>query len=246
MNRASKSIKIPALMSVLRAHYGKTRAPVMSLMDSRGNTPFEILVATILSARTLDQTTGSVCRKMFRVVRTPADLRRIPLKKLEKLVYPAGFYRVKARHLKALPAELDRLFGGRIPDTAAELMRLPGVGLKTANLVAAQAFNRAEICVDIHVHRISNRLGLVSTRSPEQTEAALRAVFPRKYWRELNHLLVAFGQTICRPVSPKCGQCPLKQSCRYANSEENGEIVCHKKTGNSYYGAKTPATLRRG
>jgi len=133
------------------------------------------------------------------------------------MLYPVGFYRVKARQLKKLPEALERLFGGKIPGTAEELMRLPGVGRKTANLVAASSFNRDEICVDIHVHRISNRLGLVRARTPRATEEGLRKVVPRKYWRELNHLLVAFGQTLCRPIHPKCGICPIRIYCRFAN-----------------------------
>jgi len=204
-----KAADIKNLVSILRRHYRNCRAPVTMLSRCRGNAPFETLVATILSSRTLDQTTAAVCQKLFRVARNSDDLKRISLRKLEKLIYPAGFYRVKARQLKKLPETLDRLFGGRIPATAENLMRLPGVGRKTANLVAARAFGKDEICVDIHVHRISNRLGLVRTKTPIETEAALKRVVPRRYWRDLNHLLVAFGQTVCRPRYPKCAQCPL-------------------------------------
>ena len=187
-----------------------------ALIRRRGSAPFKTLVATILSSRTLDQTTAAACQKLFRVVRTPADLKRIALSKLEKLIYPVGFYRVKARQLKALPEALDRMFGGRIPAATDDLMRLPGVGRKTANLVAAQAFGKDEICVDVHVHRISNRLGIVCTKRPPETESALKRIFPKKYWRELNGLFVALGQTICRPLSPQCGRCPLRRYCRYA------------------------------
>jgi len=215
MKKAINNIK--KIISILRRHYKKCRAPVTILSSCRGNAPFETLVSTILSSRTLDQTTTAVCRKLFRVVRGPRDLKRISLPRLEKLVYPAGFYRVKARQLKELPGTLDRLFGGRIPGTAENLMRLPGVGRKTANLVAAQAFNRAEICVDVHVQRISNRLGLVRTKTPRETEEALKRVVPKRYWRDLNHLLVAFGQTVCRPRHPKCGECPIKIYCQFAN-----------------------------
>ena len=224
-----ESANITKLVAVLRRHYKKCRAPVatfppladLPLAESGsalgGNAPFETLVATILSSRTLDQTTTAVCRKLFRVVRSSRDLKGISLRKLERLVYPAGFYRVKARQLKKLPETLDRLFGGCIPDTAENLMRLPGVGRKTANLVAALAFNKDEICVDVHVQRITNRLGLVRTKTPRETEEALKRIVPKRYWRELNHLLVAFGQTVCRPRHPKCGECPLKIYCRFAN-----------------------------
>jgi len=188
---------------------------VAELTRCRGSSPFKTLVATILSSRTLDQTTALACKKLFSVARKSIDLDNISLRELEKLIYPVGFYRVKARQLKKLPEALEREFGGRIPDTAEKLMRLPGVGRKTANLVASTVFGRDEICVDVHVHRISNRLGLVRTKSPNETEQALRRVIPGKYWRELNHLLVAFGQTICRPVNPDCPQCQLRNSCLY-------------------------------
>jgi len=208
---------ISKLISILRAHYRKSRPPVARLSRCCINKPFQTLVATILSSRTLDQTTTAACQKLFRVARNPADLQRIPVSRLEKLIYPVGFYRVKARQLKALPEALDRMFGGHIPDTVDDLMRLPGVGRKTANLVAARAFGKDEICVDVHVHRISNRLGLVRTKRPLETENALKSAVPRKYWRDLNHLLVAFGQTICRPLSPQCGKCPLRLRCRWAS-----------------------------
>ena len=138
-----------------------------------------------------------------------------------------GFYHVKAKQLKKLPATLDHLFAGKMPDTVAGLMRLPGVGRKTANLVASRAFGRAEICVDTHVHRISNRLGLVRTRTPLETEFKLKRIIPRKYWREINHLMVAFGQTICRPLRPKCEQCPINRYCRYYKIM----VVCAKNRG---------------
>ena len=213
-----KAVDIKKLFSVLRRHYRNCRAPVTRLSRCRGNTPFKTLVATILSSRTLDLTTMAACQKLFHVVRSHNGLKRISLPGLEKLIYPVGFYRVKARQLKALPEALDRMFDGRIPDTANNLMRLPGVGRKTANLVAALVFNRSEICVDIHVHRISNRLGLVCTKTPAETEKALKRVVPRKYWRDLNHLLVAFGQTICRPRHPKCSECPLRKYCQLASN----------------------------
>ena len=212
-----KAANIKKLISVLRSHYKNCRAPVTRLGYCCGDAPFETLVSTILSSRTLDQTTAAACQKLFRVARNHDDFRRISLRKLEKLIYPVGFYRVKARQLKKMPGTLDRLFGGRIPDTAEDLMRLPGVGRKTANLVAARAFGKDEICVDVHVHRISNRLGLVRTKTPAETEEALKRVVPRRYWRDLNHLLVAFGQTVCRPRHPKCTKCPLGKYCRFAN-----------------------------
>lgn len=220
---------IKKIIFLLRRHYKASRAPVTVLSHCRGNAPFETLVSTILSSRTLDQTTTAVCGRLFREVRNVEGLRRISLKKLEKMIYPVGFYRVKARHLKKLPETLASLFAGRIPDTADDLMRLPGVGRKTANLVAAQAFNRAEICVDVHVHRIGNRLGIIRTKTPAETETALKRVFPKIYWRDLNHLLVALGQTVCRPRHPKCGECPLKIYCRFNRDRITGYYADHRK-----------------
>jgi len=218
-----KNADIKKIIFILRRHYRTCRAPVTSLSQCRGNEPFKTLVSTILSSRTLDQTTITVCRKLFKVVRSGDDLRRISLPGLEKLIYPAGFYRVKARQLKKLPEALDRLFNSRIPDTAENLMRLPGVGRKTANLVAAQTFNRAEICVDVHVHRITNRLGFARTKTPVETESALKKIVPKRYWRDLNHLLVAFGQTVCRPRHPKCQECPLRIYCRFSGRVSVGK-----------------------
>ncbi|MDD5484159.1 MAG: endonuclease III [Kiritimatiellae bacterium] len=207
----TRSTDIKKIISVLRRHYKKSRAPVTGLSRRCGNTPFQTLVAAILSSRTLDQTTAAACLNLSRAARVPADLQRMSAARIAKLIYPVGFYRVKARQLKALPETLNRLFGGRIPDTAAELMLLPGVGRKIANLVAARAFGRNEICVDVHVHRISNRLGLVRTKDPLATENALKSAVPARYWRNLNHLLVALGQTICRPTAPQCAKCPLNR-----------------------------------
>jgi endonuclease-3 len=219
----NKDADIKRMILILRRHYKACRAPVTTLGRCRGKDPFKTLVSTILSSRTLDQTTIAACRRLFKVVRSGDDLRRISLRSLERLIYPVGFYRVKARQLKELPGALDRLFGGRIPETAGNLARLPGVGRKTANLVAAQAFGRAEICVDVHVHRISNRLGLVRTKTPAGTEEALKRVIPKRYWRDLNHLLVAFGQTVCRPLHPKCRECPLNKYCRWAGKISPGK-----------------------
>jgi endonuclease III len=201
------------VMRILKREYAKKRAPIVELIQARTNDPFQVLVATILSARTLDQTTAAACRKLFGVVRNLGELRRVPRLRLERLVYPVGFYRTKARLLKQLPASLDERFNGVIPDTVENLIRLPGVGRKTANLVVAVAFDKPAICVDVHVHRISNRWGLVRTRTPLQTEMVLRRRLPVKYWKVFNSYLVSFGQSVCRGVRPKCGACPIYAPC---------------------------------
>ena len=197
----------------LRAYFESRHTPVADFMDVRTFDPFRVLVATILSARTKDQTTTLVSERLFKQVTSLADLRRLPLPKLERLIYPVGFYRTKARMLKQLPDTADALFGGRIPDTVEELVRLPGVGRKTANLVVTEAFDKPGICVDVHVHRSCNRLGLLRTRTPLETEMKLRAVLPKRYWKTWNRYLVAYGQTLCLPRGPKCPECVIRRYC---------------------------------
>ena len=187
--------------------------PVIELVESQTQDPFKILVATILSARTKDQTTAEVCKRLFKAVHTAKDLQKKTVKHIEKLIYPVGFYKNKAKYLKALPAALDEEYNGVIPQTVEELVKLPGVGRKTANLVVAVAFKKPAICVDIHVHRISNRFGWVKTKTPFETEMELRRILPKKYWLKINWYLVAYGQSICTPVSPHCSVCTLKKYC---------------------------------
>ena len=204
---------LPAVNRILRREYHKRRAPIVELIEQQTADPFCILVATILSARTKDETTAAVCARLFKIVREPHDFDRLSLAALQRLIFPIGFFRTKARHLKRLPAALDDLFGGRIPDDIDALCRLPGVGRKTANLVRAVAFDKPAVCVDVHVHRISNRLGLVKTKTPLETEMKLRASLPVRYWKTWNSYLVSFGQTVCTPRNPRCRQCPLLKFC---------------------------------
>ena len=206
--------RIRAIHDILAADFLAHPAPVIDLMAAQGESPFRILVATILSARTKDATTAKVVREqLFPAMKGPDDLRRLSVAEIERLIYPVGFYRDKARHLKALPDALDSLFGGVLPDTVEDLCRLPGVGRKTANLVVAQGFGKPGICVDVHVHRISNRLGLVATSTPRETEMRLREILPVGLWRGWNGALVSFGQRTCTPRNPKCGGCPVARLC---------------------------------
>jgi endonuclease-3 len=209
-----KPSDIPYVARVLREEFGKRNAPIVDLIATQTQDPFCILLATMLSTRTKDETTAQACERLFRVVRQPHDLDRLSVRDIEKLIFPVGFYRTKARHLKELPAVLDLHSGGRVPDTIEDLMKLSGVGRKVANLVLSQAFDQHAICVDVHVHRISNRLGLIQTRDPYQTELALQRVLPRRHWKTWNSYLVSFGQTVCRPVGPRCGVCPINRWCR--------------------------------
>lgn len=171
---------------------------------------FRILVATILSTRTQDPVTAAAAERLLTSAPDPAALARLSPARVEKLIYPVGFYRTKA---KLLPEIGRRLAGSGVPDRLDDLLELPGVGRKVANIVLAKAFGKPAIAVDTHVHRVSNRLGLVRTRNPEQTEFALMKILPRRYWRDWNELLVAHGQTVCRPVRPRCGECRLSRNC---------------------------------
>jgi endonuclease III len=176
--------------------------------------PFRVLVACILSLRTQDTTTGPAAARLFGLASTPAAMLRLSPRRIARTIYPVGFYRTKARVIPAICREVLGRFGGRVPDEIDELLTLPGVGRKTANLVVTIGYGKPGICVDTHVHRISNRLGWVRTRTPEETEMALRARLPRRYWIGLNDLLVSFGQNVCLPLSPRCSTCPVRTFCR--------------------------------
>ncbi|MCK5025583.1 MAG: endonuclease III [Nanoarchaeota archaeon] len=198
---------------MLEKHVLDYDVPVVDLIKIQTGDVFKILIGTILSARTKDETTSSACRRLFARAENIEELEKLSLKDIEELIYPVGFYKNKAKYLKKLPEVLKEEFDGKIPEAVEHLVKLPGVGRKTANLVAAIAFNKHAICVDTHVHRIMNRLGYVKTITPLETEMALRKKLQKKYWRTINTLLVAFGQNICRPISPHCSVCPIMQYC---------------------------------
>ena len=182
-------------------------------MAQRRRDPFRVLTACLLSLRTKDETTGPASERLFALADTPAAMLRLSASRIERAIFPVGFYRTKARVILGVCRDLLEHFGSRVPDTIDELLTLKGVGRKTANLVVTVGFGKPGICVDIHVHRISNRLGYVRTRAPEETEVALRARLPRRYWIGYNDLLVSFGQNVCAPVSPKCSICPVRGLC---------------------------------
>jgi endonuclease-3 len=171
---------------------------------------FRVLVATVLSLRTKDATTAEATARLFAVASSPASLLGLDVRRVERLIYPVGFYRTKARRLRGISRAILERFGGRVPRRIEDLLTLEGVGRKTANLVLSLGHGLPGVCVDVHVHRIANRWGYLRTRTPLETEMRLREVLPRRHWRELNDLLVTFGQTICRPVSPHCSRCRLR------------------------------------
>ncbi|HOF05968.1 MAG TPA: endonuclease III [Syntrophales bacterium] len=187
--------------------------PIVSRMAEERFSPFALLVSTILSLRTKDEVTASATARLLELADTPGKMLNVPEETISRTIYPVGFYRNKARRLREISATLLEEFGGAVPDTLDGLLKLKGVGRKTANLVLSLGFDKDGICVDTHVHRISNRLGYVTTGTPEKTEAALRKKLPRRYWKIYNTILVAFGQKICRPVSPICSICPVRAWC---------------------------------
>lgn len=192
-------------------------APIIELIKAQTDDPFCVLVGTILSSRTKDACTAGAVRRLFATAAgerfSPSDLERLSEEEIEKLIYPVGFYHVKAKHLKELPIVLREKFNGVVPNTVEELCELPGVGRKTANLTVAVGFDLPAICVDVHVHRICNNLRIVKTKTPLETEMKLREILPTKYWKTWNSVFVSFGQTRCDPVRPKCNGCPIAKYC---------------------------------
>ncbi len=202
-----------AIAEKLSRHFALCQAPVKRLMALQGKEPFRILICAVLSARTRDQITIPTATALLQVAPDAAALRALSPRELENIIRPCGCYRTKASKLSALAQRLGMCFNDRIPQRLADLLDLPGVGRKTANLVLSLGYGRKAISVDIHVHRISNRLGLTATRTPEQTEAALQKVISRRYWHLWNPWLVALGQTICMPRNPRCEHCPIRRLC---------------------------------
>ena len=202
------------MRALARAIDGLELPAVEKISESQEEDPFQVLIATLLSARTQDATTLAASTRLFGVARTPGSMSRLPQRRIERLIYPVSFYRHKAKHVKATCRMLVERFGGRVPMSMEELLALPGVGRKTANLVLILAFkSERNICVDTHVHRISNRLGWVRTRTPEDTEQALYAATAPRWWPYINLYLVTWGQNVCRPVYPRCRQCVLRPLC---------------------------------
>lgn len=204
---------VGAVLRILRREAPKWNAPIVGLIAHERREPFRTLIGCILSLRTKDETTGPAAGRLFERADTPQAMLRLEARAIERLIYPVGFYRTKAKVIREICRDLIRRFGSRVPDTIEALLTLKGVGRKTANLVVTEAYGKPGICVDTHVHRISNRWGLVRTKAPDKTELALRQVLPRRYWLEYNGLLVAFGQTICQPVSPWCSRCAAEPMC---------------------------------
>ena len=199
LRKQVKSLHVPWLEHMVRS--------------SQHRDPFQVLISCLLSLRTQDTTTGSASERLFELAPIAKTMSGLPVKKIEKAIYPVGFYKVKAKRIRDISRVLVKDYKSKVPDDLDELLKLKGVGRKTANLVVTLGYAKPGICVDTHVHRITNRWGYVKTKKPEETEFALRKKLPRKYWSEINGLLVAFGQGMCKPISPFCSKCTINEYC---------------------------------
>ena len=208
--------KINKVYNILKKEVVNYKVPVVDIIQLQTNDPFKVLITTILSARTKDEVTIYAAKRLFTKIEKIQDLNKISRKEIEQLIYPVGFYKTKAKNLKLLPSFLNK-FNNNIPKNIDDLIKLPGVGRKTANLVVAVAFDKHAICVDTHVHRILNRIGYIKTKTPRDSEFELRKKLPRRYWKTINSILVAFGQNTCRPISPFCSKCPIYDKCKKIN-----------------------------
>ena len=209
--KTTRAIEI--IRTLKKATDGMQKTASQLIVQQYGQDPYLILISCILSLRTKDSTSYPASCRLFQKVKTPDQMLKVPISLIEKYIYPVGFYRNKAKNLHEISHCLLKWYDGKVPADKTKLMKLPGVGLKTTNLVLGVAFNIPALCVDTHVHRIANRLGLVITNTPEETEQALKKIVPSKYWIELGQLLVIWGQNICVPISPKCSQCAIASLC---------------------------------
>jgi endonuclease-3 len=216
-----KKFSIQKFVSILEKEYKNWNAPVITFISIKGASPYEILISTLLSLRTKDEVTIEATKKLFKKANTPHEMVELSKEEIEKLIYPVGFYPTKAGRIIEISRILIEKYEGKVPCSIEQLLKLPGVGRKTANLVLAEGYKIPAICVDTHVHRISNRIGYVKTKTPDQTEAELRKKLPEKYWIIYNEILVAFGQTLCRPISPHCSKCPVSDYCKRIGVEKS-------------------------
>ena len=208
-----KNKEINEVVKILKKTVKQWKVPIVTQVAESGRDPFKVLISCILSLRTKDNTTAAASQRLFKIADAPAKMLRIKDKVLEKIIYPVGFYRRKTKTIKSACRILVEKYNSKVPDELNELLKLKGVGRKTANLVMTLGFNKPGICVDTHVHRISNRLGYIKAATPEKTEFALRKKLPKKHWIIYNDLLVTFGQNLCRPISPHCSICPVMKYC---------------------------------
>jgi endonuclease III len=208
-----KEKEIHHAIRILRREVPKWEKPIVTAVAETSHSPFHVLISCVLSLRTQDSTTAAASRRLFDLAETPETMLKLSSKTIEKAIYPVGFYRTKAKAIREICRTLINNYDGTVPDEIDELLKLQGVGRKTANLVVTLGYAKPGICVDTHVHRISNRWGYIRTKNPEETESALRKKLPPQYWIEYNDHLVTFGQNLCKPISPFCSRCPIRRYC---------------------------------
>jgi len=213
-NSAMTVAQINRVVSILKREIRQWKVPVVGIIAQESRNPFLVLISTVLSLRTKDKTTEEASERLFTMARTPETMVKIPVEAIQKAIYPVGFYKTKAKTIHRICNDLIDRFQGKVPDNMEDLLSLNGVGRKTANLVLTLGYNRYGICVDIHVHRISNRFGFIKTKNPDESEMRLREKLPKRHWKIYNDLLVTFGQNLCTPVSPFCSRCKLISLCR--------------------------------
>ncbi len=204
---------LPEILRILRKEIKPWKEPVVGTFAHGANAPFKILISTVLSLRTKDKTTEEASHRLFKRAETPQKMRTLRVGEIERAIYPVGFYHTKAKNILSICHDLIERFDGRVPNNLEDLLTLQGVGRKTANLVMTVGYHQPGICVDTHVHRISNRWGLVKTKAPDETEQVLRKILPKRYWITFNDILVTYGQNLCVPVSPFCSRCKIRSFC---------------------------------
>jgi len=214
------SKNIPEIMQLLKKSYPTHTKTTLNRMRDNPEA-FKILISCLLSLRTKDKNTEKVSRELFAVADTPEQILKLPIKKLEKLIFSSGHYKKKARVLKHVSEVILKDYNGKVPNNKEELLSINGIGPKTANIVLAFAFGQLVLPIDTHCHRIPNRLGWVETKTPEKTEKALEIILPKKYWQDFNAIFVQFGQTICVPITPKCSECPIEKYCKKINVQKS-------------------------
>ncbi|MBT4824488.1 endonuclease III [Candidatus Woesearchaeota archaeon] len=207
--------EINQVMKILSKEYNNFTKPIVTEISEMGGNPFKVLISTILSLRTKDETTAKASYRLFKVADTSQKILKLSISQIEKLIYPVGFYKTKALRIKEICQVLIEKYSNIVPDDLDELLKLKGVGRKTANLVLSLGYGKPGLCIDTHCHRIPNRWGWIKTKDPFETEMELRGWLPQKHWKEFNDYLVAYGQNICRPVSPKCYLCKLDKYCKF-------------------------------
>lgn len=209
-----EDIDIDSIMTILEEEFLKWKVPVVTLIALQEKDPFKVLLSTIISLRTKDEVTIEASKRLYKILKKPKDIYQINDEDIEKAIYPCGFYKRKTVQIRKACERIDKEFNGEVPKYIDILMTFEGVGRKTANLVLSEGYNIPAMCVDTHVHRISNRLGYIQTKTPEESEIKLREKLPLKYWIRYNTLLVALGQSICRPISPHCSKCEINKYCK--------------------------------